>query len=131
MPYALANRCLAALAVFVILGLCGGGKAKTPEGAPCALSHSDTANIIHPGDEISQNVILDSLNPVTEGDAFGDYLASRQLLECRKCKCLPRCSRCLVMSCKDGICSGFCKLPSATHKCEILRCSRTQEANTI
>ena len=97
----------------------------------CTGSHEHTETVIHPGDEVSEDVLIDSLDPVDEEDAFGEYLASRRLLQCRKCKCLPRCSRCLIISCKTGVCRGLCRMPSATQNCALLRCSRSQEAHTV
>ena len=133
MTSTLPARPLLTLAMVVMLALSGvRAEESRPQATPCAASQGDLANLaIHPGDEVSQDVIIDSLDAVDEEDAFGEYLASRRLLQCRKCNCLPRCSRCLVMSCEDSLCTGFCKIPSETHTCEIFRCSRLQEANTI
>ena len=132
MPSVLPAHSFIALALIVLLALCGAHAKES--GAHVIRSSGSLENsglVIHPGDVLSQDVIIDSFDPVDEQDAFEEYLVSRRLLQCRKCKCLPRCSRCLVMSCEDGLCTGFCKLPSNTSNCEIFRCSRAQEANTV
>ena len=125
-------RSISALAVLVLLALCGvQAKASGAQVLRASGSLENAGLAIRPGDVVSQHVVIDSFDPVDEQDAFEEYLVSRRLLQCRKCKCLPRCSRCLVMSCEDGLCTGFCKLPSDTSNCEIFRCSRAQEANTV
>ena len=132
MPCTLAARSFIALAVIVLLALWGvQAESAGEQAAPCSTSHEGDGSVIHPGDEVSQDVVIDSLDPVDEEDAFEEYLVSRRLLQCRKCKCLPRCSRCLIMSCQGDTCRGFCKLPSPTHNCKILRCSRKQDAPTF
>ena len=124
----LTARPLVALLI-VLLALCGvQAMATSSQLEPCDPSQEDADQVVRPGDIVCQGVVIDSLDPVDEEDAFAEFLASRRLLQCRKCKCLPRCSRCLIMACGDGICTGLCRLPSETHNCELLRCSRAQES---
>ena len=109
-----ATRSFIMLTILVLVALCG-----VQAGNGCAISGT-----ISPGDEIDNAVMLDSLEPVDEAVAFGG--PSRRLLQCRKCSCLPRCSRCLIHSCASGTCNGLCRMPQPGYKCSILRCSRTE-----
>lgn len=88
---------------------------------------------IQPGDVVDAHVTIDSLEPVPEALAFGELAAAggRRLLQCRKCKCLPRCSRCLINSCRAGLCRGFCRVPAPDSRCTILTCSREQFPSAI
>lgn len=96
----------------------GGGAGRAAAAPPPVVT-------VHPGDIIENHVVIESLEPVAEAVAFADLVAGRRLLNsgCRKCSCLPRCSRCLINKCHDGLCSGLCRVPTAGQRCAILRCS--------
>ena len=127
MPSTLEAHSLFTLALMILVTMCE-VQSRTPPAqlAPCDIAQEDAEPVMQPGDEVSEDVIIASMDPVYGEDAFGEYLASRQLLQCRKCKCLPRCARCLIMSCDSDLCAGFCKVPSETHNCDIFRCARKQ-----
>eukprot|EP00892_Ulva_mutabilis_P011416 jgi/Ulvmu1/8647/UM046_0052.1 len=114
------------LAILPVLCATCATAGSTPCSAARAVLEFDT--IVHPGDEVNHDVVIDSVEPVSEAEAFEVVALGRRLLGCRKCSCLPRCSRCRIMSCTSGVCNGLCKVPTEGPGCSILRCSSNQSS---